>query len=78
MKTIKGSITETIIVKKDVSVEVPDDASEDKILEAVRAKAYEETILDYTDRHGWKGIETLDVNVEVEEPDVCYPEESAS
>ena len=64
MRRIKGKITETIIVQKDVEVEVPDDADEDVIEQTVRDEAYKECISDIKYDHGWEGIETLAVDVQ--------------
>ena len=74
---IKGTITETLIVQKDVEVNVPkavakaaaegDDEAQEKINTLIRDKAYEATLFSGTDEHGWEGIDTLEVEVEVEQ-----------
>lgn len=58
---LTGKVVETLVVEKEVVVEVPDNSSDDTIEQAIRDKAYEQTILDGT--HGWEGIETQDVRV---------------
>lgn len=60
---VRGYVEETLIVVKEVEVEVPDDADDGAIHEAVRDKSYEHTILDYKDKHGWEGVNTLNVDV---------------
>lgn len=60
---VRGYVEETIIVVKEIDIEVPDDAKDDAIHTAVRDKCYEKTILDYQDQHGWEGVECTDVNV---------------
>ena len=60
---VRGYVEETIIVVKEVDVEVPDNATDDIIHTTVRDKCYEKTILDYQDQHGWEGTNTLDVDV---------------
>ena len=60
---VRGYVEETLIVVKAVEVEVPDDADDGAIHEAVRDKCYEKTILDYQDQHGWEGTETTNVDV---------------
>lgn len=50
---IKGTVTETRIVEAEVEVEVPDDASNFDISQAVRQAAYEST--------SWECIKAFDV-----------------
>lgn len=50
---IKGSVTETRIVEAEVEIEVPDDADDYAITEAVRQAAYEST--------SWECIKAFDV-----------------
>jgi hypothetical protein len=61
MKVV-GIVTETLVVQKEVEIEVPDDADDGEIHQAVRDKSYEHTILDCK-THGWDGVDTLDVEV---------------
>ena len=71
---IKGTITETLIVQKDVEVEVSDavakaaaegdDDAQEEINTLIRDKAYEDTIFGGTPTHGWEGLDTLEVEVE--------------
>lgn len=73
MKKVKGTVTETIVVQKEVEIEVPDDASAEYVQAAVRAKAYEKNIL--IGDHGWEGIETQGVEVSIEgEVKAAYPD----
>lgn len=70
-KKVTGTVYETIIVKKEVEVEVEiyDGEEEDspevdeRIDSAIREAAYAETIMDFQDQHGWEGIGCLVVNV---------------
>lgn len=57
---ITGTITETLVVEKDVIVDVRDDASQDEIEQAIRAKAYEKLV---RTKDGWEIIETLNVDI---------------
>lgn len=57
---ITGTITETLVVEKDVTVDVRDDASQDEIEQAIRAKAYEKLVSTET---GWEILETLNVDI---------------
>jgi hypothetical protein len=62
MKTVVGRVIETLTVVKDVEVEVPDNASEQEIKDALRDKAYEKLVSDGT---GWEGVWSDGVEVEV-------------
>jgi len=58
---IRGKVVENLIVEKEVEVEVPDDADEDQIEQAVRDKAYEKMMI--ITETGWACAECIDVNV---------------
>lgn len=62
-RKVKGLVVETVIVQKYVDVEVSVDADEEEIAQAIRDKAYEQTIFCESDKHGWDGVETQEVNV---------------
>jgi len=59
---VKGTVTESLVVQKEVSVKVKKNASKEEIEEAIRAKAYEKNILQGD--HGWEGIETSGVDID--------------
>jgi hypothetical protein len=59
---IKATVTETLVVQKEVELEV---STEQDIEEAIREKAYEDTIMDGD--HGWEGINCLEVDIDYEE-----------
>ena len=61
---VRGYVEETLIIVKEVEVEVPDGSEDDAIHEAVRDKAYEECVTDVKyNAHGWEGVETINVDV---------------
>ncbi len=67
---IKGTITETLIVQKEVSTYIDVDTESDEsdgpyymADNAIRKEAYKNTIQKYVDKHGWETIGTLDVNI---------------
>jgi len=60
---VTGKVTESIIIQKEVSVRVRKNAGKEEIEEAIRAKAYEKTILQGD--HGWEGIETSGVDIDI-------------
>ena len=70
MRIIKGKVTETLIVVKEVEFKIPDMEGEDDeediedIDQMVRDKAYEKTILESWEEHGWEPVKTVDVDVE--------------
>jgi len=73
MRKVKGTVTETLIVQKEVEVEVPDNASGEDIAAAIRSKAYEKNILQGD--HGWEGIESNGMDISVESPvKAAYPD----
>jgi len=59
---VKGRVEETIIISKEVEVEVPDGASDDAVEMALRDKAYEKIITDQDS--GWELIDSLEVDVQ--------------
>lgn len=61
---VRGYVEETLVVVKEVEVEVPDGAEDDVVQEAIRSKAYEECIIDdkYSG-HGWEGADCLNVDI---------------
>jgi Pyruvate/2-oxoacid:ferredoxin oxidoreductase delta subunit len=61
---ITGQVTETLIIQKEVEVEVPDNATDEQVKEAIRAKANEKTIL--SGNHGWEGIESFGQDIEIQ------------
>jgi hypothetical protein len=65
---VRGFVTETIIVVKEIDVEVPDDAEEDAIHTAVRDACYAEIV---TPHNGWELAETLDMDVKWEKYVLC-------
>ena len=64
---VKATVTEELLVTKEVSVTVPDDADEDMIDQAIRDKAYERTIPETFEDHGWECVDCLSVEVVREE-----------
>lgn len=68
---IKGTITETLVIEKDVEIEVPEEMAKKAALGDIDAlgdiryllqeKAYEDC-LEYT--NGWEGVETVEIEVE--------------
>jgi len=79
---VKGAIVETLIVRKDVQVEVPNDLAkkaalgsviaQEEIEEIIRENAYEECI---EWNNGWDGIDTVEIEVEQEKVSVGDPSE---
>lgn len=71
MKKIKGTVTESLIVQKEVEVEVPDGATREDLIAALRAKAYEKTIM--IGDHGWDVVDSegVDISIEGEEEAEC-------
>ena len=65
MKTITGKVTETVTVSKSVTVEVPDDANEFFVEQAIRNAAYEKTVATDT---GWEIMDSFDTDVSVIPP----------
>jgi len=61
MRKVNGTVTETLIVQKEVEVEVADSASKEEIEQAIRTKAYEKNILQGD--HGWDGVESQGVEI---------------
>jgi hypothetical protein len=61
---IQGQVTETIIIQKEVEVDVPDDSTKEQIEEAIRAKANEKSIL--IGDHGWEGVESNGQDIEIQ------------
>lgn len=57
---VYGKISETLVMEKEVEVEVADDADDEQIEQAIRDAAYEETIC-YSG--GWEGVDTTDVTI---------------
>lgn len=64
MRKFKGTVTETLIIQKEVEVEVSDNASKEEVEQAIRTKAYEKNILQGD--HGWDGVESQGVEISVE------------
>ena len=71
MRIVKGTVTEILIIRKKVELEIQDmekggddDADLDMISEMVRDKAYEKTISEFQEVHGWEPIETINVDVD--------------
>jgi hypothetical protein len=62
-KKIVGTVTETLVVQKEVEVVVPAKDDAGVIEQAIRDAAYEKNIMNSGD-HGWEGIETIEVNVD--------------
>jgi len=60
---ITGTITETLVVEKSVIVNVRDDASQDEIEQAIRAKAYDKLV---RTQDGWEILETLNVDIAIQ------------
>jgi len=73
-RKIKGTITETLTVQKEVEISVSDEMlqkaeggdsdCEEEIVDLINTKAYENTIFSEKDSHGWEGVGTVEVNVE--------------
>jgi len=61
MKTVKGRVTETIVVDKVVECEVPDDFTDDQIRDAIRKKSYDKIIGE--PESGWELVETVNADV---------------
>jgi len=73
MKKVEGTVRETLLVKKEVVVEVEDNASPEHVEQALREEALKKLIID--DGHGWKieFSDGIDAEVErewTEDPDV--------
>jgi hypothetical protein len=64
LKLVTGTVTETLVVQKEVTVRVKSNADVGEVKEAIRAKAYEKTILQGD--HGWEGLETDDVDIKID------------
>lgn len=59
-----GTVLETIVVQKDVEVEVSKDATREQIVDAIRKEAYRQTIFENDDDvNGWQCDDSLDENV---------------
>ncbi len=61
---VKGHVVETILVVKDVEVDVPDKSGDTDIEKAIRNEAYASTL---QDMNGWELTDTLDVEITWEE-----------
>jgi hypothetical protein len=59
-KIITGEVVETLTVSKAVEVEVPEDADEATIEQAIRSEAYKETVSDGT---GWEILSSQSTDV---------------
>lgn len=64
MRKIKGRVVETLVIYKDVEVEVADDLNEESVQDAIRDEAFKKIITD--PESGWELDETLEVDVQVE------------
>lgn len=62
---VTGTVTESLVIEKSVSVRVRKNATQEEIEQAIRAKAYNKTIR-HND-HGWDAIDTSDVSVKIDE-----------
>lgn len=63
MRTIYGTIRETIVVEKSVVIDVTDEAGDMDVEQALRDKAYEHTIHEAHEVHGWDGVECEEVTI---------------
>jgi hypothetical protein len=72
---VKGEVVETLLIKKEVEVEVPDGSTPDVIDEAIRDEAYKAIITD-PDAGGWELVETMDVEVSFHDPEGAKSEQA--
>lgn len=69
MRKICGKVTETIVLVKEVEIEVPDECEDGEIEDVIRKKAYEKALtdLDIKEKTGWEGADTLEVEIDWKE-----------
>jgi hypothetical protein len=60
---IKATVAETIVLEKEVIIEVPEGTHEEAIYNLVTEEAYSKTIMQHTHEHGWVGKKTVGVEV---------------
>lgn len=65
MKKVNGSVTETLIVKKEISVFVRNDATQEEIDKAIRDKAYKK-VFPHKGVAGWFLVGSEDVVIEAD------------
>ena len=59
----KFTVKETLVITKVVEIEVEDSDSQQSLYDKATQEAYQSTIVESQDQHGWVGEETIKVEV---------------
>lgn len=68
----KYKIQETIVVEKTVEIEVTEDMGNDDLEKAIKNKAREFVVDDYSDNHGWICVDLLEVDIFDEKRNIVF------
>ena len=64
---VTGKVTETLVVEKEVEVEVSDNATEFQIDQAIRREAYKKIMVADDNDHGWELVDSVETDVKIGE-----------
>ena len=68
---VKGIITETLTVQKEIELDLPDNSSEEHIEQVVRNRAYEKLVSTDT---GWEVLDCSSCDVVIEYESITIPQ----